>query len=86
LIFGRHNDNYNRMDLLDKCLKSIKRYLQTPDYEVIIIDNASTDKTELLIESKYSNFIYIKNQENCFFAKANNQGNLIAKGKSLFFC
>ncbi|WP_026491342.1 glycosyltransferase family 2 protein [Butyrivibrio sp. XPD2002] len=35
---------YNDMELCRECLHAIRRYLQTDSYEVIVVDNASTDE------------------------------------------
>lgn len=75
-----------------KCIKSIHRYLTGFSYEIIIIDNGSSDQTIPLIESfknslKNSKFRLkiIANQSNLGFSKANNQGSKIARGEYLFF-
>ncbi|WP_026665039.1 glycosyltransferase family 2 protein [Butyrivibrio sp. FC2001] len=36
--------SYNDMELCRECLHAIRRYLQTDSYEVIVVDNASTDE------------------------------------------
>ena len=36
--------SYNDMELCRQCLYAIRRYLQTDSYEVIVVDNASTDE------------------------------------------
>ena len=55
---------YNRANLLSGCLESLaKQSADIPGYEVIIIDNNSTDKTKEVADSfirKYPNFRYLK--------------------------
>lgn len=73
--------NWNTRDILRDCLESV--YEQTKDisYEVIVIDNASSDDSVQMIKSKFPQVILIENAENRGFASANNQGIQIAKGR-----
>lgn len=65
--------NWNGELLLKKCLKSI--YRQTFNkFQVIVVDNGSTDGSIRLINSKYPKVKIIKNKKNLGFAKAVNQG------------
>lgn len=73
--------NYNSFDLLDNCLKSIIRFIKGCSYEIIVVDNHSTEGDVELITSKYSNIILIKNDKNIGFAAANNIGFRHAKGR-----
>lgn len=74
--------NYNTASLLEDCINSLKANIGFKDFEIIIVDNASTDKSGkyLSLLSSKKNFKLIKNKENLGFAKANNQGMQIAKG------
>ncbi|WP_417558556.1 glycosyltransferase family 2 protein [Mesoflavibacter zeaxanthinifaciens] len=59
---------YNAMPWIERCLGSCA------NYEVVIIDNASTDGTIQYIKQNYPN-IYIKSQmKNLGFGQANNKG------------
>jgi len=53
--------------------------------EIIVVDNASTDDSVAMLQSKYTNVITIANTKNVGFAKANNQGVAIAKGENILF-
>lgn len=75
---------FNKIELTNRCIESI--YTLTPkcNYEVIVVNNNSTDGTELqLVEfsKKYANLHVIHNPVNQGFAKANNQGFEVSKGK-----
>jgi polysaccharide pyruvyl transferase CsaB len=75
---------YNNLPLNRLCLESIIRNTEYPNYEIIVVDNASEDGTPVLLrymESRYSNIKIILNQENRGFAAANNQGLARATGE-----
>ncbi len=80
--------SYNTREILQNCIESIIKFKNKLNIEIILVDNNSKDGT--VDEFKKSNSIYqkyksiikiIKNQSNYGFAKANNQGMRIAKGK-----
>lgn len=75
--------SYNTKDLLLKCLESIRKYVRGVRYEVIVIDNNSSDGTAE--ELKNIHFQLIENKENRGFGAANNQGINIAKGRYILF-
>ena len=77
--------NYNVKELLLKCLASV--YNNTnPSYvfEVIVVDNASTDKSIEAVKEKFPQASVIENKNNLGFPAANNQGFRLAKGKYIF--
>jgi len=75
--------SYNNFDILKSCLNSIYKYTTDVIFEVIVIDNASTEGDVDKVTSNYKNLVLIKNKENKGFAAANNQGAKIAKGEYL---
>jgi GT2 family glycosyltransferase len=50
-------------------------------FEVIVIDNSSSDGSAAMVREEFSQVILIKNSQNRGFAAANNQGMAIAKGR-----
>ena len=70
---------YNQAHFSFLCLKSILHHADV-EYEVVIIDNASTDETEDLL-LQIDNAKVIRNKENIGFLKAVNQASKVAKGK-----
>jgi len=69
--------NYNTGNYLKKCIKSIFKYEPHDSFQIIIVDNASSDKTFTEIEeiiNEYKNIKFIKSDINLGFAKANNLG------------
>ncbi|MDR6405983.1 MULTISPECIES: glycosyltransferase family 2 protein [Chryseobacterium] len=75
--------NYNVTQLLRNCLLSIQKYMEDLNYEVIVIDNASTDSSwgDLIPEFPKVHFISSENNEG--FAKANNKAVQSATGEYL---
>lgn len=75
--------NYNVKYFLEQCLNSILASNTNFRYEIIVIDNNSTDNSLAYLQPKFNyKFVYfISNDDNPGFSKANNQGISIAKGK-----
>ena len=71
--------NYNAKEFLRKCIASILKNVKSISYEVIIIDNNSSDKSAEMIEKEFSQVKLIANKNNVGFSKANNQGVKISK-------
>lgn len=70
--------NYNGIKYIQACLESL--FIgTTTDFEVIVVDNASTDGSLELVKEKFPQVILIENQENTGFDKAVNQGILASK-------
>jgi len=74
---------FNRASLTLQCLEALSSEAAV-GLEVIIIDNASSDETEVLFE-RIKEIRYVRNQENLHFLEASNQGAALAKGTSLLF-
>jgi len=76
--------NYNGLQYLQTCLSAL--YTQTylrENYEIIVVDNGSTDSSIDFLAEHYPDVIVIENQRNEGFAKPNNQAAQIAKGEFL---
>ncbi|MDG4582710.1 MAG: glycosyltransferase [Candidatus Competibacter sp.] len=77
---------YNNCNLTQLCVESIFRNTTYPNYEVILVDNASSDDTRNYLRylARTSDRIkIILNDQNLGFAKANNQGLKVATGELL---
>lgn len=75
--------NYNTLEVTNNCISSIFALTNAIDFEVILVDNASTDGSKEFFENN-PNITYIYSNENLGFGKANNLGAHIAKGEFLF--
>lgn len=73
--------SYNTKYLLDKCLSSIYSNIKDTDFEVIVVDNASSDESVAMLKEKFSKVKTIESKENLGFAKGVNLGATFAKGK-----
>lgn len=75
---------YNLGEYLEEAIASIKEYSNNQDYEIILVNDGSTDvDTNLIIEDIVKNNKTIKliNQPNLGLAKARNNGIKEARGK-----
>ena len=76
---------YNRVDDLVRCISSILKSSYT-DYEIIVIDNASTDGTSEILKEKYGTSIKLCTlPKNCFSTGGKNAGIEISVGEYLWF-
>jgi len=64
--------NWNGGELLQRCLNSINNFPPSVPYEVIVVDNASTDGSREWLESQSSALRLISNHDNLGFGQANN--------------
>ncbi|MGD8744667.1 MAG: glycosyltransferase family 2 protein [Candidatus Woesebacteria bacterium] len=84
--------SYNTKRLTLNCIKSILDTVKDVSYEIILVDNDSTDKSVEAVrkfaKSKdplKNNLKIIENKKNLGFAKANNQAKSFARGEYILF-
>ncbi len=81
--------SYNTKEVLAKCLQSLIDNVKKYSFksEIIVVDNASTDGSQELLESYKARQVikFIKNKDNYGFGRANNQGVKIAQGEYILF-
>jgi GT2 family glycosyltransferase len=75
--------SYNVGQLLDACLTSIRQFPPGSPYEVIVVDNASSDRTVELIRHLHPDVQVVANVTNRGFGQAANQGLTLARGSFL---
>lgn len=76
--------NYNGADFIMECLDALFNSELNATFEVIMIDNASTDDSLTVMAPYLGRMHLIQNEINQGFAYANNQGFNVAKGKYFF--
>jgi GT2 family glycosyltransferase len=77
--------NYNTKKQLQECLISIYERTKFLSFEIIVLDNASTDGSPEMINTNFPKVKVIQGETNLGFGQANNKAALAAKGKYLFF-
>lgn len=76
--------NYNTAQLTLNAIKSVYKLTSELKFEIILVDNCSSDNSIELINQNFPEVIIIKNKKNIGFGKANNKGFEVAKGKYYF--
>jgi GT2 family glycosyltransferase len=76
--------NYNTKDLTINCLKSVYASKTKYSFEIILVDNASSDRSVQSIKNIFPEVRIIENKENIGFARANNQATHISNGRYLY--
>lgn len=77
---------YNNLPLTQACLHSLEANTQHPNWELVLVDNASTDGTPDFLAEYAANkprVKLVKNEENLGFAAGNNRGLEAAAGELL---
>ena len=77
---------YNNLAFTQACLHSLEANTHYLDWELILVDNASTDGTrDFLVDylTRHPRARLVQNEENLGFAAGNNQGLVVAEGEYL---
>jgi len=73
--------SYNTADLLVRNIASILKHTKGLKYEIIVVDNASSDNSVNLVKNRFPKVKLIQNRANKFYAHANNQALELASGR-----
>lgn len=76
--------NYNGDQVTIDCLHSIQQQLQAIPYEVIVVDNASSDQSADWVAAQFPTVKLLRQSQNRGFGTGNNMGAAIAQGQYLF--
>ncbi|MBZ5499104.1 MAG: glycosyltransferase family 2 protein [Acidobacteriia bacterium] len=74
--------SWNACRFLEECLESLSRGV-TRSYEVIVVDNASSDGSANMVTARFPWVTLIQSEENLGFAKGNNLGIRRSRGRYL---
>jgi len=74
--------NYNSGKLLSDCVDSIQKCSYS-NYEIIVVDNASSDNSQKKCQEKFSGITLIENEKNLGYCEGNNLGIKKSKGDFL---
>ncbi|MEJ7556720.1 MAG: glycosyltransferase family 2 protein [Pedobacter sp.] len=77
--------NYNTKELISNCIASIISQTSKLIYEIIVVDNASTDGSQDFFNDRYTDVKFIELPKNIGFGGANNVGFEHSVGEYLFF-
>jgi len=73
--------SYNTRDVTRRCLQTIIEQTTGLEYEIIVVDNASTDGSVAMIGTEFPSVKLLCNQENVGFAAAQNAGLRQTRGR-----
>lgn len=76
---------HNRAELTLKCFDSLSQSTSYPDWELVVVDNASTDDTPDILNALEGEVKILRANENLGFARANNWGARESSGELLCF-
>lgn len=76
--------SYNTREMTLECIRSVFRETRSDEFEIIVLDNASSDASPDAIDSEFAGRItLIRSPENLGFARANNAAATHATGEYL---
>lgn len=79
---------YNIVNYLQECVESVTSQMTEYDFEIVLVNDGSTDNTPLLaqeLKDKHPHLIQLVNKENGGLSSARNAGVRVAKGEYIIF-
>jgi GT2 family glycosyltransferase len=73
--------NWNTREFLNRCLRSVYETIQDLEFDVWVVDNASSDGSTVMVHGQFPDVHLIENPENLGFAQANNQALRLCDGQ-----
>lgn len=75
--------SWNTRELVAQCLDSLAAHPASTPFEILVVDNASTDGTAAMIRERFPAVGLVANRSNAGFAAANNQAIAKSRGRHL---
>lgn len=75
--------NWNTRDLLALCLGALRACVPTPEREVIVVDNASSDGSARMVRETFPEVVLLEERCNWGYARGNNLGFARARGSAI---
>ncbi|NJN98102.1 MAG: glycosyltransferase family 2 protein [Anaerolineales bacterium] len=75
--------NWNTRDLLAECLESLYKTISGTSFDIWVVDNASTDDSVEMVQTRFPSVQLILNRDNVGFARANNQAMIASQGRTM---
>ena len=72
--------SWNTCEITCECIRSIFKQTKDIHFEIIVVDNGSSDNSVEILHKYFPTISIIENENNVGFASANNQGIAISKG------
>lgn len=77
--------SYNNSAMLIRCLAALNKHINIDSFEIIVIDNASSDGSVQMVKSEFPGTVVIENEENLGYGAAINRATPYAKGDYFVF-
>lgn len=77
--------SWNALNDLKICIESIYQTIQNHTFEIIVVDNHSTDGSVAFLQENYPNIEIIQNKKNLGVARARNQALQASRGRYILF-
>jgi len=77
--------NWRSAAFLEQCLRTVFRETKDFSFEIIVVDNASFDGSEEIVQQEFPQVRYIQSNCNLGFSKANNLAYEESRGKYVLF-
>lgn len=77
--------NWNSKEYLCKCIASLLAQTHGLEFEIIVIDSASFDGCDRMLEEHYPHVRFLQSKENLGFGKANNAAFRLSRGRHVLF-
>lgn len=76
--------NWNTVELLRACLRSLQQFPPADTHEIIVVDNASSDGSPDMVRSEFPAVRLLALDANLGFSRGNNAGIDVAAGEYIF--